>query len=212
VNSTLAGDPNIQLVALNRCEPTKCQRDAVARLIYDTAPFAFDLMFGNIQTAVDSISRWGSRKSSVYSLDRCSVLMTNGDVVGMFLHGASRVFVAGRRADALELLLRNTIEARRDAVLSILECFRNPAPLETDSYYLCAIAVRPDFQGRGLGRRMMKAFLRAGSSGEYNKFQLEVADTNTIAARLYESVGFREFWKAAYPAGGPLLRGMRMQL
>jgi ribosomal protein S18 acetylase RimI-like enzyme len=57
------------------------------------------------------------------------------------------------------------------------------------------IVVRPAFRGRGLGRRLAQALMAWGGEGGARTAYLQVGDDNSVARRLYESLGFR----AAYP-------------
>ena len=50
--------------------------------------------------------------------------------------------------------------------------------------------VRPDLRGKGFGRRLTKALMAAGRSAGARHAYLQVSEDNTIARRLYESLGF----------------------
>lgn len=53
--------------------------------------------------------------------------------------------------------------------------------------------VRPDFQGRGLGRQAMQEAIRlARDSGKIDLMHLSFVPGNAVAHRLYRSLGFRE--------------------
>jgi ribosomal-protein-alanine N-acetyltransferase len=54
------------------------------------------------------------------------------------------------------------------------------------------LAAHPDFQGRGLGRRMLRHLLRLARHREAAKAFLEVRPSNGRAIALYESLGFQE--------------------
>ena len=57
--------------------------------------------------------------------------------------------------------------------------------------YLHIIAVKPESRGRGVGSRMMRYFEEVLCRGSSKAF-LVVADFNSKAKRLYESIGYRE--------------------
>lgn len=54
-----------------------------------------------------------------------------------------------------------------------------------------SVAVRPDRQGRGLGRRLMAFAEERARQRSSNRVRLEVRADNRRAIRLYESRGFR---------------------
>jgi ribosomal protein S18 acetylase RimI-like enzyme len=53
------------------------------------------------------------------------------------------------------------------------------------------IGIRPEEQGRGLGRALLLHMLHALERAGYGRAQLEVTVSNTPALRLYQSLGFR---------------------
>jgi ribosomal protein S18 acetylase RimI-like enzyme len=57
------------------------------------------------------------------------------------------------------------------------------------------IVVRPEFRGRGLGRRITGALMHWGRAAGAQSAYLQVFQANQVAIGLYESLGFR----AAYP-------------
>jgi RimJ/RimL family protein N-acetyltransferase len=54
------------------------------------------------------------------------------------------------------------------------------------------MGVRFEWRGQGIGRRLLKACLSLSRNTGIEKVELEVFSDNLVAARLYESVGFRE--------------------
>ncbi len=66
-----------------------------------------------------------------------------------------------------------------------------------DEGELHTIAVDPDHQGRGLGRQLLQAFLRACRDRGARRLFLEVRLHNTPALALYHSQGFRDLRRLA---------------
>ena len=66
------------------------------------------------------------------------------------------------------------------------------------------VCVHPDWQGRGLGRRILDRLLRLAREHEADTAFLEVRASNTVAQHLYESAGFNEIGlrRGYYPAHG----------
>lgn len=64
------------------------------------------------------------------------------------------------------------------------------------------LCVHPEFQGRGLGRRMLNRLLRIAAEQAAEEVFLEVRDSNQAARGLYDSVGFNEVGRRRgyYPA------------
>jgi ribosomal protein S18 acetylase RimI-like enzyme len=55
-----------------------------------------------------------------------------------------------------------------------------------------AMGVDPDYRGRGIGRRLLRAALAAARARGLERIELNVVDTNEIAIRLYKRFGFEE--------------------
>lgn len=54
------------------------------------------------------------------------------------------------------------------------------------------VAVKPSFQGKGIGRRLMEEVMKLGKERGVTSFGLEVRVSNAAAIALYHNVGFKE--------------------
>ncbi len=72
---------------------------------------------------------------------------------------------------------------------------------------LQTLAIRPDQQGAGLGRELLKVCMAASSRRGATSMLLEVRSDNEPAKRLYESFGFEVIASRShyYPDGGDAL-------
>ncbi len=62
--------------------------------------------------------------------------------------------------------------------------------LVLDEIHINNLAVRPDFQGQGLGTALLQHVLEAGATRGAERATLEVRRSNAPARRLYERLGF----------------------
>jgi len=69
--------------------------------------------------------------------------------------------------------------------------------------HLLNLCVHPDWQGRGLGRRLLQRLFALGQAHNADTAFLEVRASNRRAIALYESAGFCEVGlrRGYYPAG-----------
>ena len=60
------------------------------------------------------------------------------------------------------------------------------------SYYVCGVAVFPEYRGRGIGERLMALAEERARALDFHQLSLVVFEKNTGAKRLYERLGYRE--------------------
>jgi len=121
-----------------------------------------------------------AREDTAFSYLNCTVIEHGGRVIGMLV-------AFPMHADPTEV--------ESDPVLapySMLE--------EDGSYYICGMAVIPEYRGLGLGTRLLAlAEEQAGRKG-FGKLSLIVFEQNNGAKRLYDRHGYHEVGrKAVYP-------------
>jgi ribosomal protein S18 acetylase RimI-like enzyme len=70
--------------------------------------------------------------------------------------------------------------------------------------YLTSMAVRPDFQNRGIGRKCAEQAVRIARGWPADAIRLDAYDAEAGAGAFYQSCGFREVGRATYRSN-PLL-------
>ncbi|NCF52698.1 GNAT family N-acetyltransferase [Gammaproteobacteria bacterium] len=63
---------------------------------------------------------------------------------------------------------------------------------EPDSYYICGMAVFPEYRGRGIGTQLLQHAERRSREHGLSKLSLIVFEKNAGAKRLYERSGYSE--------------------
>lgn len=63
---------------------------------------------------------------------------------------------------------------------------------EPDSWYLCALAVFPEFRGQGIGQQLIDRVFHQARSQGYRTVSLLCFGQNAGALRLYQRLGFQE--------------------
>ncbi|MCG8512393.1 MAG: GNAT family N-acetyltransferase [Rhodospirillales bacterium] len=59
------------------------------------------------------------------------------------------------------------------------------------SFYICAVALEPDFRGQGLGTRLMEIARQQAREAGLKTLSLLAFDANPKAVKLYERLGFK---------------------
>jgi len=121
-----------------------------------------------------------AREDTVFSYLNCTVIEHAGRVIGMLVAYPMHV---------------DPSDVETDPVLAPY------SKLEVDdSYYICGMALMPEYRGQGLGTRLLAlAEEQAGEKG-FDKLSLIVFEQNAGAKRLYDKHGYSEVGRAAvYP-------------
>lgn len=118
-----------------------------------------------------------AREDTAFSYLNCTVIEHDDRVIGMLVAFPMHVDPA---------------ETESDPVLAPY------SKLEVDdSYYICGMAIIPEYRGRGLGTRLLGlAEEQAGNKG-FDKLSLIVFEQNTGARKLYYRHGYGEAGREA---------------
>ncbi len=112
-----------------------------------------------------------------YTWRNCVVADDGGQVVGK-LHTYPADDEAKSEPDP-------RIPAERFSILSPIERLEAPG-----TWHISAVAVRPDYQGRGLGRRFLQLAETQAREKAFTEMSLHVFEDNHGAIALYETMGF----------------------
>jgi ribosomal protein S18 acetylase RimI-like enzyme len=63
--------------------------------------------------------------------------------------------------------------------------------MSDSEFEIAKMAVSPEFQGAGVGRKLLRAVIEGGRASGARRLYLETNHILTPAIRLYESMGFR---------------------
>jgi ribosomal protein S18 acetylase RimI-like enzyme len=74
-----------------------------------------------------------------------------------------------------------------------------------DTWYICGVALLPDYRGRGIGAELMQMARQQALQHGYKQLSLVVFEENTAGVRLYRRLGY-ETIKRAPVIPHPLLR------
>jgi ribosomal protein S18 acetylase RimI-like enzyme len=117
-----------------------------------------------------------AREDTVFSYRNGTVAERNGEVIGMLV--AFQVEPDPDVSDPDEEV---------DPVLKPYSELERPG-----SFYICGMALFPEYRGEGLGTRMLELARQQAYERGLEELSLIVFEQNTGARRLYEQHGFRE--------------------
>jgi ribosomal protein S18 acetylase RimI-like enzyme len=117
-----------------------------------------------------------AREDTVFSYRNCTVAERNGEVIGMLV--AFPVEPDSKVSESDEEV---------DPVLKPYSELERP-----ESYYICGMALFPEYRGQGLGTRMLELARQQAYKRGLEELSLIVFEQNAGAKRLYERHGFWE--------------------
>ena len=137
------------------------------------------------ENLLDVGQRRYERENSLFSYQNCTLAILGATIVGMLV--------------AFPMFVDETAEPETDPVLAPYSKLE-----EHNSYYVCGVAVFPEYRHRLIGSQLMHlAEIQAVIKG-FKKLSLIVFEQNVGAKRLYERLGYQEVDREAI-APHPLL-------
>lgn len=164
----------------------------IARYIYDVDFRTFDMLFKDMDSAVETIQK--DLKKHEVSPNLKVIFDDDGQTVGMLMAYVSKM--------PLDIRLKSL----RLIVVDILDYFVL-CDIEPDDLYVAEIAIDESLRGRGLGREVLNDAIGYAKSKNLKRVILDADFRNTGAKRLYESIGFKVFNKKRVKIAG-FVRGM----
>jgi ribosomal protein S18 acetylase RimI-like enzyme len=165
----------------------------VRALIHEAGNPYYDWLYGSPATADAALREQLQLPSSEIWLGRVMVLLTNGELAGLFVALGGDELARCRTADALAALRAvGRSDAARSALVARIEESRTLFdPPGRDDFYLSKIAVARDRRATGLGRALVHHYLGIGYARGFRRFRLDVSPDNARAIELYRSIGFQ---------------------
>lgn len=155
---------------------TKSDCRRIAELYRISSDGVADYIWTKLATPAEDILDVGRRRYEregiPFSYQNCRMVEDRGRIVGMLVAFPMKV---------------DPEYVETDPVLkpySVLE--------EDESYYVCGMAVEPDYRGRGIGTQLLAAAEHSCRALGLGKLSLIVFEQNTGAKRLYERSGYVE--------------------
>lgn len=164
---------------------------AACRLIYSTGPGSFDLAFGSTDRAISAIARLFIKTANLTSYRYTRVAEFKNRVVGILIiydgdierqikitTGLNLISILG----PLYILFHLTILLRQNIL--------NQGPLPHEMY-IADIAVEPGYQGKGIGKLLMKKAEDTALKKGCTAVSLNVRRDNLSAIKFYARLGYR---------------------
>lgn len=130
------------------------------------------------ENLLDVGQRRYERENSVFSYQNCTVATLEETIVGMLV--------------AFPMFVDKDAEPEEDPVLAPYSKLE-----ENNSYYVCGVAVFPEYRNRGIGTKFMTLAEAQATAKGFTKLSLIVFEQNQGAKRLYDRLNYREIAREA---------------
>lgn len=166
-----------KLVQQHHVRPARKEDCATIAALYRVASAGLaDYFWTNITEPEESILTVGRRRferdDSVFSYRNCTVVEDEGKAVGMLFAFPMHAQSSGEESDPVLVPYRKL--------------------REDNSYYICGMALSPEYRGHGIGARLLTLAEKHARDEGFEKLSLMVFEQNAGAKRLYDRVGYRE--------------------
>lgn len=152
----------------------------IARLYSISSDGVADYIWTKIAEPGENIFEVGEKRyrqeGTAFSYQNCTIVEKDKEIVGMMV--------------AFPMYTPDTDDSLADQDADpVLAPY---AKLEEyDSYYICGVALFPEFRGGGIGKTLMQLAEQKCAEIGLNKLSLIVFEQNTGAKRLYENLGYQ---------------------
>ncbi len=113
----------------------------------------------------------------------------NGKPVGMMLSYPGSLHLKNQLKTAVKIVkhyIRNKIIPNHN-IIKLAFFF---GPLKKTDYYICFLAVHPEYQGRKIGSKLLEYARMEAAKTNCNRIMLEVEEKNSLALKFYINKGF----------------------
>jgi ribosomal protein S18 acetylase RimI-like enzyme len=168
-------DRQIQKIQFQPAQKSDCR--TIASLYSISSDGVADYIWKKLaqpgEDLLDVGQRRYERENSLFSYQNCTLATLGENIAGMIV--------------AFPMFVDETAEPEEDPVLAPYSKLE-----ENNSYYICGVAVFPEYRNRGIGTQLMKLAETHAVTKGLDKLSLIVFEQNVGAKRLYDRLGYRE--------------------
>jgi len=166
---------NLDMLKFRPAGKSECLK--IAELFSIASDGVADYIWTKYSEPEENIIDFGARRyeseDSVFSYRNCTVAEVDGEVAGILV--------------AFSMYESGEVESDVDPVLAPYMKLEQP-----NSYYICAMALFPEYRGKGIGTRLLEIAEEQAKDNNLIQLSLIVFEQNEGAKKLYERHGYYE--------------------
>ena len=171
------------------------QRVTAATIFYESFQDKFGRVFGDRRKATQLLSR-------IIREDRILVALNDGQVVGFAgLHYQGKHFLERKFTEVARIYGLTAVRVMIYFLIAVLN------ELQPNQLHLEVLAVREHHRNKGIGTILLRSTIDFAQHKGFSQIQLEVVNTNPLAAKLYERIGFKKVKDRKIPYPFNILTG-----
>lgn len=166
--------------------------DPANKLIYSTGDYFFDYIFSHEKDKIfDLLVYLFKQHYGIFSHKFSTIAEDFNKVVGIELG-------YGKSEKRIHALINGIYTANKIGLMRVPRALvrdyiyhRFFKTLDSKSYYIAHLAVLPDYQGKGIGTKLLENAFKKAKQKKFLTCSLDVSIDNEEAFRLYEESGFK---------------------
>jgi len=165
----------------------------IPELVWSTGPISYEYHFGDRMLFDAVVLESWKKPGTLFAADATTLAFHNNELAGIVIAMPGPEFRSRGAAlgSSWKAIVTEGSYTMKDVegVLKRSDCasWMNPV-IHADTYYVHAIAVKPEFRGKRVGYLLIEHAINTGREGGYKKFQLDVLSDNP-AVEFYRAVG-----------------------
>lgn len=158
--------------------------DGVANYIWSTMTNDYPGL-----SLIDIGAKRYANEENIFGYKNCIMAEQDKQVIGMML-----TFPTESSDEMVENSTNPSLEQEMISELDVLAPYSLEAP---GTWYICALAVFPDYRNQGVGTQFLSIARQQAKEKGYRELSLLCFEQNTGALRLYQRNGFKEIARTA---------------
>ena len=164
---------------------------ALSELIYDSGPDAWEYVFTTRTKHAKEFAKYAlEHHGGEFGYDCHTVVEYNGKIVGIGAEYSGQNAFSFMWNGARQILSFYPFPTSLVVMVRGLQAESVMKLPKKDVHYIGHLAIDPDYRGLGIGEKLVEYHVENAKKLQREKIELDVAETNPRAKKLYEKLGF----------------------
>jgi ribosomal protein S18 acetylase RimI-like enzyme len=164
----------------------------LAEIIYDSGPDAWEYVFTSRKKHAKEFARFAlTHKDGEFGYGCHTVVEYDGEIVGIGAEYSGENAFSFTWNGAKQILKFYPFPTSLVVMLRGLQAESVMKLPKKNVHYIGHLAIDPNYRGLGIGEKLVEYHMQNAIKLQREKIELDVAETNPRAKKLYEQIGFK---------------------